>query len=73
MKMSDYTLEKEKLVLEIEDQGSGFNFREVPDPTTAENILNPRGRGIYIMKNYMDDVEYNNKGTKIRLTKKFTR
>ena len=64
-----YTLQRDKLVIEIEDEGKGFDFKKVPDPTTAENIMQPRGRGIYIMKNYMDQVEYNEKGTKITLTK----
>jgi len=64
-----YILMKDMLVLEIEDEGPGFDSREVPDPTAEENIFNPRGRGIYIMKKYMDNVEYNDKGTKIILTK----
>ncbi|MFC1851784.1 response regulator [candidate division CSSED10-310 bacterium] len=64
-----YTLKKDKLIIEIEDEGQGFDFRSVADPTTEENILNPRGRGIFIMKNYMDEVFYNEKGTKITLIK----
>ncbi|MBN2385079.1 response regulator [bacterium] len=64
-----YTLCKDKLVITIEDEGQGFNFRNLPDPTTDENIFNTRGRGIFIIKQYMDLVEYNEKGTSITLTK----
>lgn len=64
-----YTLKKDTLILEIEDQGTGFDFRTIPDPTSAENIFKSRGRGIYIMKKYMDEVFYNKKGTKITLMK----
>lgn len=66
-----YLLKKDRLIIEIEDEGTGFDFTCVPDPTTAENIFSHRGRGIFIMKKYMDDVTYNDKGTKITLIKHF--
>ena len=41
------TLEKKKLVFTITDQGKGFDFSHLPDPTAPENIEKPQGRGIF--------------------------
>jgi serine/threonine-protein kinase RsbW len=48
----------------IEDQGNGFNFDIVPDPTLPENLEKPHGRGIFLMKNLADKVIFENKGSK---------
>lgn len=48
----------EKIKLSFTDQGSGFKLEEVPDPTKPENILKDSGRGIHIMKSFMDKVEF---------------
>jgi len=47
-----------KLIIRITDQGQGFNPDNVPDPTSPENLLKDSGRGIYLMRIYMDNVEY---------------
>lgn len=47
-----------RLVIKIKDQGMGFNPDIVPDPTSPENLLKDSGRGIYLMRIYMDNVEY---------------
>jgi len=57
----------------VHDQGSGFNPNEVPDPTTDENILKTSGRGIFFMRNFMDEVEWSadpKGGTSVRMIKK---
>ncbi|HZW37943.1 MAG TPA: ATP-binding protein [Ignavibacteriaceae bacterium] len=46
------------LIITIKDQGNGFNPDVVPDPTEPENLLKDSGRGLYLMKVYMDDVKY---------------
>lgn len=48
-------------IMEIifKDEGKGFNINTVPDPTKPENILKESGRGIHIMKNFLDDLKYN--------------
>ncbi len=43
----------------IKDEGNGFNLKTVPDPTKPENILKDSGRGIHIMKSFLDDLKYN--------------
>lgn len=57
----------EKLRVEIEDEGEGFEPEEVPDPTSAEFIERPSGRGLMLMRAYLNFVEYSNGGRKITM------
>jgi serine/threonine-protein kinase RsbW len=60
------------LIVIVKDQGRGFNPGEIPDPTSPENLLKDSGRGIYLMRVYMDDIKYNltSEGTETILTMK---
>ncbi|MBP7507061.1 MAG: ATP-binding protein [Prolixibacteraceae bacterium] len=51
----------------ISDEGGGFDFSSVKDPTEKENIYNESGRGIFIMKKYADHVYFLENGTKVKL------
>ena len=51
-------VEEKKLIICIKDEGSGFDPQNVPDPTAPENLLKDSGRGLYLMKVYMDEVKY---------------
>jgi serine/threonine-protein kinase RsbW len=44
------------LVITITDQGKGLDLSQVPDPTTPENLLKQSGRGIFLMRSFMDEV-----------------
>ena len=60
--------------IEVTDQGEGFDPVNVPDPTAPENILKTSGRGNFLMRNFMDDVQWlprPNGGTTVRLVKRF--
>ena len=48
-----------KMTIVIKDQGNGFKVESVPDPTKPENILKDSGRGIHIMRSFLDDLYYN--------------
>ena len=48
-----------QLFIHIFDEGNGFDPSKVPDPTQPENLLKDSGRGLYLMKVYMDDLKYN--------------
>lgn len=63
-------IEDDLLRVEIEDQGSGFNMDDVPDPTAEENLDRPCGRGIMLIKSFMTSVEYNAKGNRVVLEKR---
>jgi serine/threonine-protein kinase RsbW len=49
----------------INDQGKGFDYHNLPDPTAPENILKENGRGIFLMRNLSDDVVFNDVGNEV--------
>lgn len=51
----------------IEDEGLGFDWNALPDPTAPESLLKPSGRGIFLMKHLSDEVVFKDKGTKVEL------
>lgn len=63
-------VDAEKIVIIIKDEGKGFNIESVPDPTKPENILKDSGRGIHIMKSFLNGLTYNftSSGTETILT-----
>jgi serine/threonine-protein kinase RsbW len=63
----------DELEVEISDQGSGFDPTTVPDPTDPANLMKTSGRGIFLMKTFMDEIEWLPRpdgGTTVRMTKK---
>ena len=55
--------------VEIEDEGAGFRLEDVPDPTDDGNLERASGRGIMLMKHFLNCVEYNDVGNKVLLEK----
>lgn len=53
----------------VRDEGSGFDPSALPDPTDPANLEKPRGRGLLLMRTFMDEVVYNDVGNAVRLTK----
>ena len=51
----------------IEDEGNGFDFTTVPDPTLPENLEKLSGRGVFLMRSLADDISFENDGRKIKL------
>ena len=64
-----YAVTKEKVWVEVEDQGDGFRPEEVPDPTLPENLERPGGRGVFLIQRFMSAVEYSARGNQVRITK----
>ena len=61
------------LVVEVEDEGQGFDAGAIANPLEPENVLKSSGRGIFFMRNFMDDVSIMRAeagGTLVRMTKK---
>ena len=68
-------LHDDRLAVEVDDEGAGFDPRVVPDPCAEENLMKPSGRGILLVKALMDEVEFLDRpggGTRIRMTKYLT-
>ncbi|QEK53335.1 ATP-binding protein [Pedobacter aquae] len=64
-------INQKRLVFTIADQGEGFNFNNLPDPTAPENLENLSGRGVFIMKQLADQCIFNTKGNEVELHFKF--
>ena len=56
------SLEKSLIKFTIEDEGPGFDYQNLPDPTLPENLSKPGGRGIFLMRNLCDEVSFKNDG-----------
>lgn len=52
-----FELHDDKLVIHVVDQGAGFRLEDVPDPREEENVLEDSGRGVLLMRAFMDEVE----------------
>ncbi|HVJ85422.1 MAG TPA: response regulator [Caulifigura sp.] len=57
----------------IRDQGRGFDPRSLPDPTDPRNLERSSGRGLLLMRTFMDKVEYNSTGNEVTLVKRMRR
>lgn len=68
-----HKIDEKQAVFTIADDGGGFVPSTVPDPTTDENLERPCGRGLMLMRAYMDEVSYNDVGNKVRLVKRKAR
>lgn len=51
----------------VEDEGVGFDYNDLPDPTSGENLLKPDGRGIFLMKHLCDVLRFENSGKKVEM------
>ncbi|MFI5336601.1 MAG: ATP-binding protein [Opitutales bacterium] len=62
-----YLVTRAEAVIEVEDEGAGFDPNQVPDPRGAEQIDRIRGRGLFLMRVYMSGVNYNQQGNRVTL------
>ena len=61
-------LDEGVIKFKIEDEGKGFDYTNLPDPTAPENIAKPGGRGIFLMKNLADEVTFLDDGRVVELS-----
>jgi serine/threonine-protein kinase RsbW len=54
----------------VEDEGEGFDIREIPDPCDPANLFRTSGRGVLLIYNIMDEVEYNAQGNRVKMVKR---
>ena len=67
----EVTIKLEEVSVRVTDQGVGFDPRTVPDPTLPANISKSGGRGIFLMKALMDEVQFNDRGNSVTLVLRF--
>jgi serine/threonine-protein kinase RsbW len=53
-----YLIDDSTVTIRVEDEGEGFDPADVPDPTDPENLLRPNGRGIFYMRQFMNQVDF---------------
>jgi serine/threonine-protein kinase RsbW len=58
-----------KLTLEVRNSGPGFNFGSIPDPTAEDKLEKVSGRGVFLIKKLMDEVEFSDCGRTIKMIK----
>lgn len=59
--------EEGRLKFVIQDEGEGFDFNHLPDPTAPENIEKPSGRGVFLIKNLADLMVFSNEGSRLEV------
>lgn len=62
-----YSVNGDKLSVFISDEGPGFDYENLPDPTEPENIEKPHGRGVFLMKALADDVGFEQNGSEVEM------
>jgi serine/threonine-protein kinase RsbW len=63
----DYSIEPDKIEINVTDEGSGFDPEVIPDPRYGDNLYKPTGRGMLLMRSFMDVVEYISGGNMVRM------
>lgn len=61
-------LNADTLKITIRDEGEGFDPNSLPDPLKEENLLNEGGRGVYLIKQYADDVQFSKGGRELTIS-----
>lgn len=64
-----YSVGADKVEISMTDEGRGFDPGTVPDPRCGENLYKAGGRGILLMRSYMDIVEFNKRGNRVRMVR----
>jgi serine/threonine-protein kinase RsbW len=68
-----FLLNEERFMVRVQDEGEGFDISKVQDPRLPENLLKDKGRGIYYIKAFMDDVQFESdsgRGTTVTMVKR---
>lgn len=55
------------VLFEVKDEGAGFDYFNLPDPTAPENLEKPNGRGVFLMRSLADEVEFYDNGSRVEL------
>lgn len=62
-----YTSSNKDLAFSIKDQGSGFNYKDIPDPTKPENLEKPNGRGVFLISSLSDELKFEQNGSLLEM------
>lgn len=62
-----FCLEDKVLNVKVDDEGKGFDYENIPDPTAPENLENVNGRGIFLMEKLSDNIMFSRNGATVEL------
>jgi serine/threonine-protein kinase RsbW len=62
-----YSIDSSGVTFYVSDEGNGFDHTKLPDPTAPENIHKMNGRGIFLMKNLSDNIQFDQNGKQVQL------
>lgn len=62
-------IQDSRLTLQVSDKGAGFDFKSIPDPTAQDRLARTSGRGIFLIKKLMDEVDFSDCGRTIKMIK----
>ncbi|MDP6908488.1 MAG: ATP-binding protein [Flavobacteriales bacterium] len=62
-----FATEKKSLRFMVKDEGDGFDYENLPDPTDPANLEKISGRGVFLMRNLADEVEFSENGTQVEM------
>ena len=65
-------IDNDELTISVKDEGLGFDYSVLPDPTLPENIEKISGRGVFLIKNFSDRIEFSEGGSKIEIVFKLS-
>jgi serine/threonine-protein kinase RsbW len=65
----DYSVGLDKVEVSMADLGDGFDPDSIPDPRVGKNLYKTEGRGLLLMRSYMDVVEFNERGNCVRMVR----
>ena len=63
----EYNIDSQTITFTVFDEGTGFDFNDLPDPTSPENLEKPQGRGIFFMNHLADEVNFIDNGNIVQL------
>lgn len=63
----EYEIQEKDLFFRIHDEGPGFDYENIPDPTAPENLEKPNGRGVFLMRSLADECDFLEDGRIVEL------
>ena len=62
------SIDSNKITISVSDEGEGFNYNNLPDPTDPANLIHASGRGLFLIKQLSDLLIFNNEGSSLEMT-----
>jgi len=70
--MVDFNYSKGTIKITVQDEGKGYDYANLPDPTLEENIIKGYGRGVFLIRKLMDEVNFNKTGNRVEMIKRIS-